>query len=63
MKQRCDLGTQQRIVTQSVAIYNDLRPHLSVRDANAWPDAPPMQEKDCNLQNEKNDNTVRRVVI
>ena len=58
----CDLGTQQRIVAQSVAIYNELRPHLSC--GMLTPDEMHRQcKKEIATYRTKNDNTARRVVI
>ena len=58
----CDLGMQQRIVAQSVAIYNELRPHLSC--GMLTPDEMHRQcKKEIVTYRTKNDNTARRVVI
>ena len=58
----CDLGTQQRIVAQSVATYNKLRPHLSC--GMLTPDEMHRQSKKViATYRTKNDNTARRVVI
>ncbi len=58
----CDLRTRQRVVAQSVAIYNGLRPHLSC--GMLTPDEMHRQnEKEIVTYRTKNDNTARRVVI
>ena len=58
----CDLRTQQRVVAQSVAIYNELRPHLSC--GMLTPNEMHRQsEKEIITYRTKNDNTARRVVI
>ena len=58
----CDLRTQQRVVAQSVAIYNELRPHLSC--GMLTPNEMHCQsEKEIITYRTKNDNTARRVVI
>ena len=58
----CDLGAQQRIVAQSVAIYNELRPHLSC--GMLTPNDMHRQcEKEIVTYKTKNYNTGRRVVI
>ena len=61
-KLECDLGMQQRIVAQSVSIYNELRPHLSC--GMLTPDEMHRQcKKEIVTYRTKNDNTARRVVI
>ena len=58
----CDLRTQQRVVAQSVAIYNELRPHLSC--GMLTPNEMHRQsEKEIITYRTKNDNTAHRVVI
>ena len=58
----CDLRTQQQEVAQSVAIYNELRPHLSCGMLT-----PNQMHRRCKKEivtyKTKNDNTARRVVI
>ena len=58
----CDLRTQQQVVAQSVAIYNELRPHLSCGMLT-----PNQMHRQCKKEivtyRTKNDNTARRVVI
>ncbi len=56
------LRTQQRVVAQSVEIYNGMRPHLSC--GMLTPDEMHRQnEKEIVTYRAKNDNTARRVVI
>ena len=58
----CDLSTQQRVVAQSVAIYNSMRPHLSC--GMLTPEEMHRQSKKKIVTYiTKNDNTARRVVI
>ncbi|MBQ9961884.1 MAG: hypothetical protein IJO90_00790 [Alistipes sp.] len=58
----CDLSMQQRIVAQSVAIYNKLRLHLSC--GMLTPDQMHRQcKKEIVTYRTKNDNTARRAVI
>ena len=58
----CDLETQQRVVAQSVAIYNEMRPHLSC--GMLTPDEMHRHStKEIVTYRTKNDNTARRVVI
>ena len=58
----CSLSTQQRIVAQSVEIYNKLRPHLSC--GMLTPEEMHSQsKKKIVTYRTKNDNTARRVVI
>jgi transposase InsO family protein len=58
----CDLSTQQKVVAQSVAIYNELRPHLSC--GMLTPNEMHSQnEKEIVTYRTKNNNTACRVVI
>ena len=58
----CDLRTQQQVVAQSVAIYNELRPHLSC--GMLTPNQMHCQcKKEIVTYRTKNDNTARCVVI
>ena len=57
-----DLHTQQRVVAQSVKIYNSMRPHLSC--GMLTPDEMHRQDKkEIITYRTKNDNTACRVVI
>lgn len=58
----CDLRIRQRVVAQSVAIYNGMRPHLSC--GMLTPNQMHRQSKnEIKTYRTKNDNTARRVVI
>jgi len=58
----CDLRPRQRVVAQSVAIYNGMRPHLSC--GMLMPDEMHCQsKKEIKTYRTENDNMARRFVI